>query len=100
MPFPSEVGSWPTNADIDGSRIIVGGGIVGGSTPQDFSGEGFVDRSLNNGSSWARVPGTRHADGGALGAYVRIGGVPKVAVIWDEWVADPSVERLRFQRQS
>ena len=100
MPFPSEVGSWPTNADIDGSRIIVGGGIVGGSTPQDFSGEGFVDRSLNDGAGWARVPGTRHADGRALGAYVRIGGVPRVAVTWDQWVANPLVERLRFGRQS
>ncbi len=99
MPFPSEVGAYPTSADVIGTRIVVAGTIVGGLF-DDLNGEGFLVRSTNDGGSWNRVPGSTKADGQVVGAYRGTAGSPKLVEAWDKWIADPAVHKLRFQRES
>jgi hypothetical protein len=97
-PFPSEVGAWPSNADVKGSRLIVSGTIAGGI--DELVGEGFVYRSTNDGASWSRVPGSTKAGGTAVAAYVRKGANARIVEAWDQWIDDPAVERVRFARES
>ena len=99
LPFPSEVGAYPTSADVIGTRIVVAGTIVGGLF-DDLNGEGFLVRSTNDGGSWNRVPGSTKADGQVVGAYRGTAGSPKLVEAWDKWIADPAVHKLRFQRES
>ncbi|MCC6946065.1 MAG: hypothetical protein IT335_15925, partial [Thermomicrobiales bacterium] len=99
MPFPGEVGAYPTSADVIGTRIVVGGTIVGGIF-DDLSGEGFLRRTTNNGSTWARVANTTIADGQVVGAYRGTAANPLLVMAWDTWIADPATDKLRFRRQS
>ncbi len=99
VPFPSEVAAYASNADVQGTKIIVAGQVVGLSDP-GLAGEGFVDRTGNNGSSWAFVPGTTRDDGNSVAGYTVAGGAAKVVQAWDEWISDPAVDDLRFHRQT
>ncbi len=99
MPFPGEVGAYPTSADVMGTRYLVAGTIVGGIF-DDLSGEGFLRRSKNAGGTWKRVPGTTVANGQVVGAYRGSAGNPLLVQAWDRWIADPATDKLRFRRQS
>lgn len=98
MPFPSEVGAYPTSADVIGTRIVVAGTIVGGI--EELAGEGFLQRTTNGGATWHRVAGTTIEDGQVVGAYRGTAGDPLLVQAWDTWISDPATDRLRFRRQS
>jgi hypothetical protein len=99
MPFPSEVGAYPTSADVIGTRIVVAGTIVGGIF-DELNGEGFLKRTTNDGATWARVANTTIDDGQVVGAYRGRAGDPLLVMAWDKWIADPATDKLRFKRQS
>ena len=99
MPFPSEVGAYPTSADVLGTRIVVAGTIVGGVF-DELSGEGFLQRTTNDGGTWNRVAGTTIEDGQVVGAYRGRTSDPLLVQAWDKWIADPAPDKLRFRRES
>jgi hypothetical protein len=99
MPFPSEVGAYPTSADVIGTRIVVAGTIVGGIF-DELNGEGFLKRTTTAGATWARVANTTIDDGQVVGAYRGRAGDPLLVMAWDKWIADPATDKLRFKRQS
>lgn len=99
MPFPGEVGAYPTSADVIGTRIVVGGTIVGGIF-DDLSGEGFLERTTNDGGTWSRVATTTITNGQVVGAYRGRADDPLLVMAWDKWIADPATDKLRFKRES
>jgi hypothetical protein len=99
MLFPSEIGAYPTSADVIGTRIVVGGSIVGGDFEGIF-GEGFLHRTTNDGTSWNRVANTTIASGQVVGAYRGSAANPLLVMAWDKWIADPATDKIRFRRQS
>jgi hypothetical protein len=99
VPFPSEVAAYATNADVSGNRIIVSAYVIG-YTGSGFAGEGWIERTTNDGDTWSRVAGTTRNGGTALGAYKGSGTHRRVVEAWDEWIADPATDDLRFRRQT
>jgi hypothetical protein len=65
-----------------------------------FQGLGFGPPPTHDGLTWTRVPGSTKADGGAVAAYRGTPASPIVVEAWDRWIADPAIDKLRFQRQS
>jgi len=99
MAFPSEEAAVATSADVTGANIIVAATSVGGIF-EEFNGEGYVERSTNDGEDWNRVPGSTKQDGSAVAAYRGTGASPLIVEAWDKWIVDPATHRLRFQRES
>ncbi|MFN8624231.1 MAG: hypothetical protein U0869_26105 [Chloroflexota bacterium] len=98
-PFPSEVIAIPTNADVTGTRMLVSGYEVGGDAG-GVNGAGFIEASENAGGAWSMVSGSQKVGGTAVGAFVGSGAGSRQVQAWDETIADPAVEHIRFHRES
>jgi hypothetical protein len=90
-PFPSEIGAFPLNVAVHGSKVAIG---AVESSP--FGGRGLGYLSTDGGSSYTKV--SQHSSGRIAAGLVKVGSNYKYAEAYDRSIVamDPLV---RFRRQ-
>jgi hypothetical protein len=90
--YPGEGGAFAASVDVHGAKVLVEGSDQYASTTFHSEGYGFL--SIDGGGSWGQIS---TMDGGQqVGALYVSAGDTRVAEAWDEFVAEPATQHLRF----